>query len=850
MNTKVGTSFGLILMLAIGVIAAMLALGTFSAPKAHAVVEGVSVTVSPDGARSIGQYTIQVSANTNLDVGQRVFVSFNSSTTVPAAIDASNVTLKATSLTGDGTANELVTAGSVTVSGNEVRIAVPDMATGTTPSGNAGDDGIAAKAAITITFLQAAGITSPNDATPSTAYTVNVWTDSEPTPVASSSYSITASVSLSATSGAQGDVITVTGVGFDANCTTCSIFLTTGSENIGSGAIDATGSFSGSFTVSGATLPGGTIYVTDAVGNSVTSSSSFSQNAGATPRSTSASPGANVSVDLVDYTATAVIVTSSGTTVSGSNAANDPASSFTIPTGGASSTLSPYVFTVPIGTASGTHLVVITESGAGTKSASFNLEVVSRTLTVTPNPAAIGQSITVSGTGFTANGIIASSALTTGDGGVINSGSAITIDSGGAWSFAGRVPTLNALADNSGTGITVSATDGTLTGTSSGFNRTARTFTLDPSTASAGVAITVSGTGMTVDNNEISTVTAQVTITVNTGSLIGTTIFPVNSDGTWSGTVTTPTTASVGSLTFTATDNADALNADGDNNRVVTAALTVPAGTVSVDPASASTGTIVTVTGSNFPPSTTASVLTFASASALPTGGITTDGDGGFSVTTEIPAAITGGSLSPGAAIVSVTVGSISGTTTAFSVPNPSITIEPSSATVEDTIIITGAGFNALTAVTVLNIGTASALPSPAPRAGRTGEVEAIVIVPLLNPGKYTVVMTNATGFTATATFTALAAPAVEVVSTSDVSVIFADAFAADEVERVFLFTNPTSEGEAGAWTFNDPREAFQEFNTYETCTDGDIAWVKFTQTTTFQGSTYFTGFNQVPISC
>jgi hypothetical protein len=849
MNTKVGTSFGLVLMLAIGVIAAMLALGTLSAPKAHAVVGTVSVTVSPNGARAVGQYTITTTANTNLDVGQRIFVSFNASTTVPASIDVSNVKLKASALTGSGVGNELRSAGAVTVSGNEVRITVPDMDTGTS-GGSIGDDGIAADSTLTVTFLQAAGITNPNDATPATAYTLAMWTDTETTSVTSSSYTVAASVSLGATSGAQGAVIAVTAVGFDANCTTCSIFLTTGAVNIGSGSIDANGAFTGSFTVTSSTLPGGTVYVTDAVGNSVTSASSFSQLAGATPRATSASPGATVTVDLVDYTAAAVIATSSGTTVSGTAAANSPVASFTIPTGGASSTLTPYVFTVPVATASGTHLIVITESGAGTKSASFNLEVVGRVLTVTPNPAAIGQSITISGTGFSAGGEIAASALTTGDSGVINAGSAITIDSGGAWSFAGRVPTINSLADNSGTAITVSATDGTLTGSSSGFNRTARTFTLDPATASAGVAVGVSGTGMTVDTNEISTVTAQVTITVSSGSLIGTVIFPVNSDGTWSGTVTTPTTATVGTLTFTATDNADDLNADGDNNRVVTANLTVPAGTVTVTPASASTGSIVTVTGSNFPPTTTASVLTFGGASALPTGGITTDANGGFSVTTEVPAATTGGSLSPGAAIVSATVGSIAGTTTNFTVPNPTISISPSSATVEDTITITGTGFNALTAVTTLNIGTASALPSPAPRAGRAGAVVASVIVPLLNPGKYTVVMTNADGFTASATFTALAAAVVVEADTCAVSAVFEAPYAADQVERVFLFTNPTAEGEAGVWTFNDPREAFQEFNTYTTTTAGDIAWVKFTATSTFLGGTYFTGFNQVSLSC
>ena len=79
---------------------------------------------------------------------------------------------------------------------------------------------------------------------------------------------------------------------------------------------------------------------------------------------------------------------------------------------------------------------------------------------------------------------------------------------------------------------------------------------------------------------------------------------------------------------------------------------------------------------------------------------------------------------------------------------------------------------------------------------------------------------------------------------------VFEAPYAADQVERVFLFTNPTAEGEAGVWTFNDPREAFQEFNTYTTVTAGDIAWVKFTATSTFLGGTYFTGFNQVSLSC
>ena len=174
MNTRVGISFGLVLMLAIGVISAMLALGTFPAPKSHADVGPIiTVTVSPEAARAIGQYTIKTTVGADLDVGERVFVRFNSSTTVPTSIDAANVKIKAGTLSA-GTGDELRSAAAVAVSGNEVRITVPDM-----DSGTDSDQGIARTSSLTITFLQAAGITNPNDATPSTAYTLAMWTDAE-----------------------------------------------------------------------------------------------------------------------------------------------------------------------------------------------------------------------------------------------------------------------------------------------------------------------------------------------------------------------------------------------------------------------------------------------------------------------------------------------------------------------------------------------------------------------------------------------------------------------------------------------------------------------------------------------
>ena len=66
MNIKPGTLFGSALLMAIGVVATMLALGMFSAKPAAADIGAVIVMVTPDKARSIGQYTITVSGATGM----------------------------------------------------------------------------------------------------------------------------------------------------------------------------------------------------------------------------------------------------------------------------------------------------------------------------------------------------------------------------------------------------------------------------------------------------------------------------------------------------------------------------------------------------------------------------------------------------------------------------------------------------------------------------------------------------------------------------------------------------------------------------------------------------------------
>jgi len=347
-----------------------------------------------------------------------------------------------------------------------------------------------------------------------------------------------------------------------------------------------------------------------------------------------------------------------------------------------------------------------------------------------------------------------------------------------------------------------------------------------------------------------------VTISANGVALTGSFVFPINTDGTYSGTITLPANEEAGDLTIKATDNAAALNANATVNRTATDKLEVPSGTVTPLPLSASTGESITISGINFPPNRTASVLTIGGADAIPTGGVTTLNDGTFSISLEVPAQGTGGSLLPGAKIINVTFGQINGSTTDFSVPNPRIELDITEALVEDTIVITGFGFNALTSVTTLTIGTADVNPSPAPRASRSGDLTASVKIPALNPGTYTVVLQTGTQFSATATFTALAAApeptavSVEVVTQGTPTDIFAEA-----VEAVAGFQVWSFDAETQSWAFYDP--ALGEghpANDLEQVQAGDAVWMfngtDSTQEVAVTGGTrnLFPGWNLVSI--
>ena len=170
---------------------------------------------------------------------------------------------------------------------------------------------------------------------------------------------------------------------------------------------------------------------------------------------------------------------------------------------------------------------------------------------------------------------------------------------------------------------------------------------------------------------------------------------------------------------------------------------------MTVNPNTASTGSIITVTGKGFPAQTNLSALSFGNSNALPVPAPGTDVEGNFTVTLTVPAAPQGGSLTPGAVVITARVGQITGTTS-FTIPGPEISLSIGEARPGDEITVTGTGFSAYSNVDTVNIGQRNQTPTPNPLTDSVGDFSASVRIPALNPGAYTVTVRTGSGFTAT----------------------------------------------------------------------------------------------------
>ena len=699
----------------------------------------VTTTTNNAGAVTQWEITFSVPIALNADVS-KITVSFGTrdapSASVPSAIDRSDISVRTPNPNpADGASAGLLSVPPTTTS-RSITFFTP---VGVTAAGEA-----------TVVIAATAGVAHRLFPTDSATVTVAAGTN---TAVTSDNYSVNQYLRFSPSAGARNATIAVSGGGFTRG--TAGSISVGGVSSVGTYTVDSSGKLSGSFVASGRTGAGGPVSVTDlGTGVKIATSNDFTQRASATPTSEEVALGAPVSVTLNDFTpATAVTAVIAGDTDNPINPTTSSGSNMTNSSGGGT-----FSVAVPQGTGTGTKQVVIT---AG-KTARFLITIVSRTLTVSPSSAVPGQSISVSGSGFTTNpnGTVRVE-LTLGSE-VLAKSHAVNTD--GTFLWTGEVPFNEETGDAggptaSGSSVRWTATETGGTGSgrsggSSGFTIQKRAITLSPSTANPGSTIEVFGSGWGVQT--YGDVTSQVTLELPDESQFGP--FPVSSTGEFQGALTVPANSQVTTIKVTATDNnggklgdvvATGKTGGFADDKSTSKNLRVPTGVVSVSPDSSSTGAIITVTGDGFPAQTNLSSLDFGGTNALPVPAPATDVTGSFTVTLTVPAARLGGSLKPGAVVITATVGRISGTTS-FTIPEPAISLSVGSARPGDSLTVTGTGFSAFANVDSINFGAAPALPVPNPRTDIVGDFSATVIVPTLNPGAYTITVRTGPDFTAT----------------------------------------------------------------------------------------------------
>jgi hypothetical protein len=768
MNTRIGASFGLALMLALGIIATMLALGMFTSGMVganhpagnHIKIDLVTNEVinSPTTPGETATYTIAFQNSNQLVAGSgQIHIKFDSLISVPSSIEKERITISASGAgTSIGTSNPWFDPTITTDSAGDTVVVItigdafptdPDQSSlpawdYNSPNANNGH---------IISFSALAGIknsTSPSGPTESAMTYADAWVDMSGDGI---TYNTTPRevpvfrwLSLSSGSAARGTVVTVTGKGF-SNGGTATVFLEDSTETVlgQSDAAISGGTFTSTFTVD-TNFAVGRNYINaqDGTGGTADDPTKGPRHGNQTfiltgkidLSATTISRGGRLSVTLSDFGGTDGHGTVTGISFGGVEAElNDtPYSDHTVT----------ITVTVPPSTTLGTQLVAVTTNS--NEVAGAYVEIAGLTLVVSPSTVVSGQAVTVSGSGFTARGKIAK----------------ITV---------GNIPQLQL-----------------------------------------------------TNGSEVTTVSMD-----NSGNLVAS--FTIPND---------ETTRTPGTYVLRITDS---------HGRIGEVNVTVPSRTLTLDPTTSKRTSTVSYTGSGYVASNTVTV----SFGPTTVDTVTADAEGNISGSFAVPAGagIPSANRVTATSACTCTEGNIaiqlSGAAT-HTVPGAAITADPVSATSGQTISIVGTGFPGFVSVSDVTIGGISALGGAAATDGNGGFTVS-ALVPELAAGSQSLVTTVGTGttaVTATTSFTVTTAPTTPVITTSNTEDVFAAEVTADNLVRVWWFSN-----ELQTWSFFDPRPAFAMANTYTTADTGAIVWVNVTAETTFQGQTLFPGWNLISLN-
>ena len=322
--------------------------------------------------------------------------------------------------------------------------------------------------------------------------------------------------------------------------------------------------------------------------------------------------------------------------------------------------------------------------------------------------------------------------------------------------------------------------------------------------------------------------------------------YPINFDlfGDWATTISIPVTdvtVAGGAITIEAVDDSGVSN----TTQVI---IGIPG--ITLNPASSRVNTEVSIVGQGFP---AANVLTRFNAqvpisyAGFALAVVSADKLGGFTATIQVPKS----TKIPSNNIVRATVlGFDQWGLGVHTVPEPTITLSPSTGVAGTAVTIIGKGFSPNIAVSTARTGGINVLGSPRLVTDDDGDFVKIFNMPVFPPGRQTVTVA-VDGWAAKNVFTVVEGVAVtRALPLASPSTKAADALASltqdENLIRVWTFDNGSK-----TWEFFDPRPAFSKANTINSMVSSQIYWIRLNrdQTTSLNGTVMplFKGWNLVP---
>ena len=292
-----------------------------------------------------------------------------------------------------------------------------------------------------------------------------------------------------------------------------------------------------------------------------------------------------------------------------------------------------------------------------------------------------------------------------------------------------------------------------------------------------------------------------------------------------------------GEKTITVEANAPRnVNADPSSGRVAEGSIEIPEAEITLTPDNSRRGTTVNVSGTGFPSGDLVQVEYDNSGTFVIVSAGAADASGAISVNFKVPSYAKIGAEHD---VEAASVGVFAGVTAeaVHETPGAMVTLSSDQIASGQKITVSGMNFPAFATVAVMEIGGVDVRPVPAPATSIDGDFESIVLVPQLELGNQTVsIRVSSTTIT---TFLEIATATVSV--STDPAEVFGGL--GDRLVRVWYLDRATQ-----VWSFYDPDPDVAVFNTLTEVSSGQNVSIIISagDTIAFQGDTLYQGTNPI----